>query len=455
MLNINIAVITDFIKYFGNKQIEEKAKGGFVKRNDGKLIPATFVRAFTVGLWTCQKVTLPQIVQICEDIQAGLTITRQALHQRLKPGAVLLKELFIIAMDYSINHTFSIHSGGVFSQFKNIYICDATYLTLPAKLKAFFRGNGGKSKVESSLKIQTTFNVTTRSFTDIQIHEGIESDDSYLENLLGILKVNDLIIHDLGYFNKDFFREVNNKGAYYVSRIQNRTAFYPSLELRHDRPMPVEKIFDESKGFIDIRICIGQKKKTRLSVRLIAIKLPPDVVNQRLRRANINSRGRTLSKNEKTLLSWNIVITNAEADKLPPEKALELYKIRWQIEIIFKSWKSYLGLRNIAHGGKYQVECLLYGRLIVITLLTAIYSHFYMLLLLKQGRELSILKFISLLKYKSGVILTFICEGLCSSLKLASVLSKIAINSIYEKHKRQTTMEIIMEFVVPKLVVYG
>lgn len=114
MLNIKISIINDFIKYFNTSEIEEKSKHtGFTKRNDGKLSPITFIKAFTLGLWGHQHATLQQVAQICENAQPGLRITKQALHQRLKSGTSLLKNMLETAMSYALRNSFRIHDNGI------------------------------------------------------------------------------------------------------------------------------------------------------------------------------------------------------------------------------------------------------------------------------------------------------------------------------------------------------
>lgn len=456
MLNINIAAISDFIKYFGSRQIEERAKNvGFIRRNDGKLNAGTFIKAFTVGLWGCHQASLPKVVQVCESIQEGLCITKQALHQKLKSGAELLKEMLSEAMGYALRHSGRVQYGSLLDKFKNIYVCDATHLALPDKLDQYYKGCGGTSKSKAVLKIQTMFNLVTRSFKDIQVREGVEADKLYTEDILRILNKDDLVIQDLGYFKRDFFNDVSKKKAYYLSKIGAKTVFYEELKTPENRPVPLENIFNETAQLLDIPVCMGQDKKTRLPVRLVAVKLSADAVNERLRKAYRKNKNRNISKAQKTLLSWNIVITNAPENKLPAQLVLELYKMRWQIELVFKAWKSHLGLRDVAYGGKDQVDCMLYGRLIVITLMTTIFSRFYALMLNENNRELSILKYFSHLRYMAETILKLINQGRDSSFVMSMVFSKTASKSLCEKRKRKTTLETVLEFTIPKLAVSG
>ena len=41
------------------------------------------------------------------------------------------------------------------------------------------------------------------------------------------------------------------------------------------------------------------------------------------------------------LAAWNVVITNIPQDLLSLEEAFVLTRVRWQIELLFKLWKSH------------------------------------------------------------------------------------------------------------------
>lgn len=274
MRNINITVILNFIKYFTTSQIEEIAKEtGFIKRSDGKLLPMTFIKAFTIGLWSLQNKTLQHICGVCEDIQPNLSITKQALHQRLESGAALLKEMFKFALDYSFKNIATTYTADIIKQFQNIYICDATHLTLPKKLNKVYESSGGTNN-NGLIKIQTMFNIITRSFVDIQIRKATENDRVYLRDVINKLQKRDLILYDLGFFATEIFHKIAEKGSYYISRIQNKTVFYANHDVSDEKPMDIKKILKSSEVFLDIDVFIGQKRRKRIPVRLVAIKLP-------------------------------------------------------------------------------------------------------------------------------------------------------------------------------------
>lgn len=80
--------------------------------------------------------------------------------------------------------------------------------------------------------------------------------------------------------------------------------------------------------------------------RLIARRCAPPVAERRQRRLRATSKrkGRTPSRQQLLLCEWFVLVTNLPAARLTPDEALVLYRVRWQIELIFKCYKSECGL---------------------------------------------------------------------------------------------------------------
>ena len=77
-----------------------------------------------------------------------------------------------------------------------------------------------------------------------------------------------------------------------------------------------------------------------------------------------------------------------------PPTIRKVYPIRWQIELIFKSWKSYLHLASIKTKKVNQTLCYLYGRMLLIVLNYALCPQLRATLWVKKQRELSVLKLV-------------------------------------------------------------
>lgn len=136
-----------------------------------------------------------------------------------------------------------------------------------------------------------------------------------------------------------------------------------------------------------------------LECKLLGKILPDDVINKRLREAKKDSvnRGRTLSKEKKEFLQYGLFITNIEY-KLNFKNAFDLYRLRWQIELIFKTWKSILGIHKIRSARVNRVLCEVYGKLIIAAL-TSQLCH-----IIKASRNI-VISYHKMLQYIKSVAL--------------------------------------------------
>ena len=85
-------------------------------------------------------------------------------------------------------------------------------------------------------------------------------------------------------------------------------------------------------------------------MRLVALPVPEEVANLRRHRARTSAKRRRRSPPGALhlfLMGWNLFLTNVPAAIWPPKVLAAIYRLRWRIEIIFKTWKSHLGLRQL------------------------------------------------------------------------------------------------------------
>ena len=140
---------------------------------------------------------------------------------------------------------------------------------------------------------------------------------------------------------------------------------------------------------------IGEKE--RVPSRLIAVRLPDEIVNElrRMARKKAKEKGYTPTEAHLFLLGWNLFITNVPGEVWTPETIIKAYPIRWQIELIFKSWKSHCHLAAINAKKQESVLCYLYGRMLLVLVTYALYPQVRSALWVKKHRELSLLKFVN------------------------------------------------------------
>ena len=89
-----------------------------------------------------------------------------------------------------------------------------------------------------------------------------------------------------------------------------------------------------------------------------------------------------------------IFITNLDQKNFSPKQILSFYGLRWRIEVLFKAFKQHLNLGQVKETTPYQVELLIYARLILIThLLNFVYGPLRHYSNTSLSSPLSILKF--------------------------------------------------------------
>ncbi|MBY0594954.1 transposase, partial [Bacillus bingmayongensis] len=93
-----------------------------------------------------------------------------------------------------------------------------------------------------------------------------------------------------------------------------------------------------------------------------------------------------------------VYMTNIPTEWVPKEKIYDLYSLRWQIELLFKIWKSWFQIHRCKSIKQERLECHLYGQLISILLCSSTMFKMRELLLRKKQKELSEYKAMYIIK---------------------------------------------------------
>jgi hypothetical protein len=111
-------------------------------------------------------------------------------------------------------------------------------------------------------------------------------------------------------------------------------------------------------------------KKEQLGCRLIIERINDIEYKKRLKHAvnSAKSRGVGLSAKHRLRCRYNSFITNEDKTILPFEKIRKTYYLRWQIELVFKTWKSFFEINKVKKVRKERLECQLLAKLLWILL---------------------------------------------------------------------------------------
>lgn len=415
---------------------------GFVKRQSATLTPPDFLQLMTTELLKEPTLSYGGLCDCLKTLNPEVSLTSQGLEDRVnRPESVeYLRRIFEEAMNLTIQPICQNISSELLNPFPQIFLQDSTQFTLNEQLAHQFKGAGG-SGTKAGCKLDVVYELKNQKITHLQMSKATIPDQSRASDFLDWIEENELIIRDLGYFALDALQECQNKKAYFLSRLLQCTDVY----LRPDSPEPINLCNYANKNslnssVIELSVFIG--KSARIPVRLIMYRSPQSIVSRRRQEAikNAKKKGRTPSKEYLALLEFTLFITNVPASIWSAEVVGTIYRIRWQIELRFKEWKSLLSIHILKGKKPERILCWLYGRLICLLIITELCSWAKWYALVSLQREISFDKTIKWFN-RSGRLaqalqqntLSLLMEDLKNNMK---PLCK-------QKRTRKTTLELI------------
>ena len=362
--------IKDLSNFFNKEKIEEIAKEtNFVER-ESKVTGLLFLSILVFGTSMYGNPTLEQLIGLLNVYVKEIDLSRPGLHQRINDEAVAFFERVLsLAVNRSIPDQLKIN---VPAQFPGIQIWDSTAFQLPPGLAPFFVGKGGSAS-PAGAKLQFCYDLNRHQWSYV-LQSATEADNSMADAIVARAQPGDLVLNDLGYFNVETFAALHEKGAYYLSRLKHDVNIYQQDETRAFRyyeDLPTLLRHQQIETRVELAVLIRSKHNVFTPTRLIIERLPAQAVNERLRKLHqeARSRGRQLSDEAILLAGFNFYVTNAPGNLLPASCCRFLYGIRWQVELVFKTWKSHFQIHKIHVKHRPQrVKVTIWGKLIFITL---------------------------------------------------------------------------------------
>jgi Transposase DDE domain len=332
---------------------------GFVQRRS-KLTGPAFVQTLVWGWLNQPQSTLEQLCQMSTTV--GVPIRPQGLDARFTERAATCLRAVLTAAVGEVIAAAAVPVP-LLQRFTAVTIQDSSTIVLPNELAAVWRGNGGNSPTNTAaaLKLQVRWNLTTGALEGPLLQDGRGQDTSgpLAESPVapGTLR-----IADLGYFSLDHLAEIARHDAFWLRRL----AFQTALCTPQGQRLRLRPLLDAAGLTVDQPILLGATH--RLPCRLLALRVPQDVADQRRRRLREEARVKRLSvsADRRALAAWTILVTNVPADKLDLAEALVLLRARWQVELLFKLWKQHGALATWRTHNPWRILCEVYAKLLAV-----------------------------------------------------------------------------------------
>lgn len=318
------------------------------------------------------------------DVSCG-NFSKQGLWKRITPAFTeLLKKL----LERTIQKA-SLEQSDVklLSKFKRVFVEDSTCVRLPDSMNQHWKGNHSRGKQKSVAKFHLVQDILSGGFAHISLEQYSKSEQSLSQKIFDIATQGDLVLRDLGYFVIDNFITLCRRNISFVSRMKYGVKLY---DQNTGKELDISKMIGK-KAVTDSKVLMGKHKSC--TVRLVAIKLDEAVKNSRIRKAK-NDRDKRCnhSKEYYHLLGYVIFITNIDKSDWSAKEISRAYRSRWNIEILFKCWKSnFRTQQNIPQTAtrKCSVEAILYLTMLFLAWFQRCYTKW---ILNESTREISIRK---------------------------------------------------------------
>jgi len=183
------------------------------------------------------------------------------------------------------------------------------------------------------VKIDFAYDLLAGEVVSHTLESATEQDKTIGKELVAMVRENDLVLRDMGYFSLSEFIDIERRGAYWLTRVPL------TLGLRGDTGMSLERLLQIHRGnIIDIPVRAGEAGK---GCRLVAIRAAGAVARKRRKQRRKEAKAKGAEPDAAGLIrdGWHLMITNLPAADFPPFRLRAIYRARWGVEIQFRAWK--------------------------------------------------------------------------------------------------------------------
>lgn len=312
-------------------------------------------------------------------------------------------------------------------RFPAVYVEDSTQIALPDELTRLWQGTGGGSESkltnQAALKIDLQYDLNGGE-TRLALRSGRDADNR--SPLLSAVQTpGSLHIRDLGYFDLKRMEAEAQRGEYWLSRLLSGTNVYTPTGQPEaiDLGQTLQELAAKNITIAERSVLVGAT--AQLPARLIMVRLSAEsAARQRAAAiAKAAKKGRMPSERHLALCDWWLLITNAPPILLETAEAPNLYGSRWQIELIFKLWKSQSRLAVSRSTNVWRILCEIYVKLLIVLI-----QHWIMLTGLWEIPQRSLTKGVQAIQEQASHLAACIGERR-SLIKCLKQLAKLFASS--------------------------
>ena len=338
----------------------------------------------------------------------GVVASRQGLDKRFNPRSVdFMQAMLAETVKVSVG-VLKASEQEILNRFYQVIISDSTIINLPTELAEQFKGTSREPDYAgfAALKAHVGLDLLSGKLWGPFIGAGKVHDNAGAIDF-NTLGAGSLVIRDLGFWDLASWKQRHSRGIYTLSRLKAGTAVFNQAGKRFDL---LAQLQAQGRERVELSVTIGQDE--RIPVRVLATKVPDDVKLGRLNAHKIEEEDPGAAWH-----GWTILVTDVPEQRLTLLEAYVLYRLRWQIELLFKRWKEIGLVDEWQTKNPSRILCEIYAKLIA-----ALISHWITVLSVWEAPERSMVCALHLIQLQGLSIFLFLRDEKV----LRSVLERLA-----------------------------
>jgi putative transposase len=332
---------------FPSEFLEEHAEELGVVERDRKLQIPAFVWTFVFGFAAGESRTLAGFRRSYNST-ADETISPSGFYQRLTPTlAEYLRDLVERGLD-EVAVPDAVDAD--IDRFRDVMIADGTVLRLHEFLSDQFEA---RHEEQAGAKLHLLHNATKQTVERIDTADEKAHDSTLFKT--GPWLENRLMLFDLAYFKYRRFALIDENDGYFVSRLKQNANPLITGELREwrGRAIPLEGeqlravLNDLDRKYIDVEVEAEFKRGPYNGTQSLDTK-----------------RFRVVGVLVADADDYHLYMTNLARKEFFPADLAEIYRCRWEVELLFRELKTQYELDEFDTSDEHVVRILLYAALL-------------------------------------------------------------------------------------------
>jgi len=321
---------------------------------------SNFAETLVFGFLNNPKMSYRQMSQ--SGALSGLEITAQGLEQKFSERSAKFMQGMLESAVSQLIKTSLNKEIDLLDRFPRIHIQDGSVIGLPDECVEIWQGvRPTNKKGRSAVKLHVSLEYKSGQVSGPVLANGREHDQKS-PFFHRTLQPGELRITDLGFFDLDQLENDAQAGGFWIIRYKNDVKLY-----ENDKELNLAPFLKKQRpDLIDIPVQLGQAH--RLPCRLIAIRTDEQTAAERIRklREDARKKKKPVSAERLQLAHWTILLTNAPQNLLAPLEVYTLLRLRWQIELLFRLWKTYSQIDESESENPWRILTEMYAKLIAV-----------------------------------------------------------------------------------------